>query len=94
MDRVILTLVVAKTKSPLEEKYYVVGDLSELGSWQEKKMMKRLPRKMGIGATGKKENHGGASSQSSEVDCFYYSFYTYRSKEQFYYYYIKKGSLI
>jgi hypothetical protein len=91
MDRVTLTLAVPKPKGALEEKYYVVGDICELGSWQEKKLMKRIPRRAGA---SKKENLGHASGQSSEEDSFTYSFYTYRNKELFYYYYIKKGSTI
>jgi len=91
MDRVTLTLAVAKGKGAVEEKYYVVGDISELGSWQEKKLMKRLPRRA---SASKKENNGHTSSLSSEQDYFTYTYYTYRNKELFYYYYIKKGSTI
>jgi hypothetical protein len=72
----------------------VVGDVTELGNWQEKKLMKKVHRKAGIGAIGKKENLGSTSSQSSEMEYYSFSFYTYRNKEQFYYYYIRKGSVI
>lgn len=64
MDRVTLTLAVLRSRSPLEEKYYVVGDVAELGGWNEKKLMKRVRRvSSGIGMIrGGKERDGAISS--------------------------------
>ena len=45
MDKVVLTLHCSKSKDSAEEKYYVVGDINELGNWQEKKQMKKVNRK-------------------------------------------------
>lgn len=71
-----------------------MGDIAELGSWQEKKLMKRIPKKIGLALIGKKENLSSAGSMSSENEYYTYTFYTYRGKEQIYYYYIKKSNVI
>jgi hypothetical protein len=69
MDRVTLTLAVARSRSPLEEKYYVVGDIAELGGWNEKKLMKRV-RRGGMGAgvvRGGKERDATVSPPASSA---------------------------
>lgn len=87
MDRVTLTLAVARSRSPLEEKYYVVGDIAELGGWNEKKLMKRVRRgSVAAGAVrGGKERDAAlapsASFTTEEVDLFSFTFYAHRSKK-------------
>lgn len=48
MDKIVLTLHCSRPKNNEEEKYYVVGDINELGNWQEKKQMKRVSRKHAV----------------------------------------------
>lgn len=75
MDRVVLNLRTGKVRTQ-EEKYYVVGDISELGGWREKRLMKRSPRK-----AQRKENQPRRRSASpEETDIYSYSFYTFRGK--------------
>lgn len=52
MDRITLTLHVKKLKANIEEMFYVVGDIVELGNWQEKKVMKKVCKKYRV--VGKK----------------------------------------
>jgi|688.fasta_scaffold2830796_1 hypothetical protein len=45
MDKITLNLTVKKDKKSCDENYYVIGDIPELGSWEEKKQMKKNQRK-------------------------------------------------
>lgn len=43
MERITLNLYIDRTSlDEDEDRYYVVGDLPELGNWKEPKIMKRL----------------------------------------------------
>jgi hypothetical protein len=45
MDKITLNLTVKKDKRCSDENYYVIGDIPELGRWEEKKQMKKHQRK-------------------------------------------------
>jgi hypothetical protein len=74
----------------------VVGDIGELGGWNEKKLMKRVRR---AAVPVRKDSlprreKDGAIPPGEEVDHFTFTFYTYRTKQNFFYYYIRKASTI
>lgn len=89
MDRITLNLIVAKNKKAIEEEYYVVGDLIELGNGSERKRMKKINRL----SSSKDLLDAIKLTASADADYYTYTFYTFRGKEKFHYYYLKKSIL-
>lgn len=89
MDRITLNLIVAKNNKAIEEEYFVVGDLIQLGNGSERKRMKKINRKTSL----KGFSETIKLPASADEEYYTFTFYTYRGKERFHYYYLKKSTL-